>query len=660
MSRVTTSCTGFAAAVIMMSLGLAGSGRAEAIDSAAASVPVTSTETSTAYSDFMRKVQEGLVREVIIDDHFVQGQLSDGTRFRTTTPDDPNMVSSLLARGVKVTAARTGAGWPWIGALVAVSAILFLVGVSVGSGRTSQPRSGGGSPAPMGFGRSKARLSPPNSEKVTFEDVAGVEEAEQDLRELVDFLRAPEKFRRLGAKIPRGCLLMGPPGTGKTLLARAIAGEAGVPFLSLSGSEFVEMFVGVGAGRVRDLFAQARACAPCIVFIDEIDAVGRHRAAGLGGGNDERDQTLNQLLVEMDGFAPNEGVVLVAATNRPDVLDAALLRPGRFDRRIAVDPPDIIGREHILKVHLRATPLAADVDVKQIARGTPGFSGAELANLVNEAALLGARRGAEHIGAADLEAAKDKILMGSERRSLAMTEAEREVTAFHEAGHALVALCTPGHDPLHKVTIIPRGRALGVTLLLPERDRYGYTRQELEAKIAMMFGGRVAEELVFGKDSVTTGASDDLRQATHLARRMVTEFGFSDRLGPLGYEEQDPSSHLGHVGARRSNIAEATAQIIDKEIRRIVDEGQARARMILTARSGELRRLAAALLEHETLPGSDVRDLIEAAASDVAGDPHNATPCPAVVNGKAIREGRSSLRVAAETSTRGSNNISGD
>ncbi|MFT4935506.1 MAG: cell division protease FtsH, partial [Pseudoalteromonas distincta] len=418
MSRVTTFCTGFAAAVIMMSLGLAGSGRAEAIDSAAASVPVASTETSTAYSDFMRKVQEGLVREVIIDDHFVQGQLSDGTRFRTTTPDDPNMVSSLLARGVKVTAARTGAGWPWIGALVAVSAILFLVGVSVGSGRTSQPRSGGGSPAPMGFGRSKARLSPPNSEKVTFEDVAGVEEAEQDLRELVDFLRAPEKFRRLGAKIPRGCLLMGPPGTGKTLLARAIAGEAGVPFLSLSGSEFVEMFVGVGAGRVRDLFAQARACAPCIVFIDEIDAVGRHRAAGLGGGNDERDQTLNQLLVEMDGFAPNEGVLLVAATNRPDVLDAALLRPGRFDRRIAVDPPDIIGREHILKVHLRATPLAADVDVKQIARGTPGFSGAELANLVNEAALLGARRGAEHIGAADLEAAKDKILMGSERRSL--------------------------------------------------------------------------------------------------------------------------------------------------------------------------------------------------------------------------------------------------
>jgi cell division protease FtsH len=434
--------------------------------------------------------------------------------------------------------------------------------------------------------------------RVTFDDVAGIDEAKDELEEVVEFLRDPQKFQRLGGKIPKGCLLVGPPGTGKTLLARAIAGEANVPFFTISGSDFVEMFVGVGASRVRDMFEQGKKNAPCIIFIDEIDAVGRHRGAGLGGGNDEREQTLNQLLVEMDGFEANEGVILIAATNRPDVLDPALLRPGRFDRQITVPNPDILGREKILKVHMRKVPLAPDVDAKVIARGTPGFSGADLANLVNEAALLAARSGKRVVTMADFEFAKDKVMMGSERRSMVMTEEEKALTAYHEAGHALVGLNVPGNDPLHKVTIIPRGRALGLTMNLPERDRYGYKKAEITAKLAMMFGGRVAEELIYGLENVTTGAGNDIQQATNLARAMVTEWGMSEKLGPLRYNENTEEVFLGHSVARSQHISEATAQIIDEEIRRIVDEAESKARKVLTEHMDDLHAVAKGLLEY--------------------------------------------------------------
>ncbi|MGE3934105.1 MAG: ATP-dependent zinc metalloprotease FtsH, partial [Rhodospirillaceae bacterium] len=431
-----------------------------------------------------------------------------------------------------------------------------------------------------------------------------------ELEEVVEFLRDPQKFQRLGGKIPKGVLLVGPPGTGKTLLARAIAGEANVPFFTISGSDFVEMFVGVGASRVRDMFEQGKKNAPCIIFIDEIDAVGRHRGAGLGGGNDEREQTLNQLLVEMDGFEANEGVILIAATNRPDVLDPALLRPGRFDRQVVVPNPDVSGREQILKVHMRKVPLAPDVDAKIIARGTPGFSGADLANLVNEAALLAARRNKRLVTMAEFEAAKDKVMMGTERRSMVMTEEEKRLTAYHEAGHALVSLHVPQHDPLHKVTIIPRGRALGVTMSLPERDRYGFSKKELLSRIAMMFGGRVAEELVFGSDNITTGAGDDIRQATSLARRMVTEFGFSEKLGPLRYSENEEEVFLGHSVTQRKNVSDATAHLIDEEIRRIIDDAEQTARRILTENRDALDRLANALLEYESLSGEEVKALL--------------------------------------------------
>src|SRR5207342_3128415 len=426
----------------------------------------------------------------------------------------------------------------------------------------------------MSFGKSRAKLLTENQHRITFSDVAGVEEAKDDLQEIIAFLKDPKKFTKLGGRIPKGCLLVGPPGTGKTLLARAVAGEAGVPFFSISGSDFVEMFVGVGASRVRDLFVQGKKNAPCIIFIDEIDAVGRHRGAGLGGGNDEREQTLNQLLVEMDGFEANEGVILIAATNRPDVLDPALLRPGRFDRQVVVPNPDVAGREKILKVHMRKVPLAADVDPKIIARGTPGFSGADLANLVNEAALMAARRGKRSVGMHEFEHAKDKVMMGAERRSMVMTEDEKKLTAYHEAGHALCMLYAEGHDPLHKVTIIPRGRALGVTMFLPERDKYSQSKLEIEAMVASLFGGRCAEELIFGPEKVTTGAADDIRRATMLARRMVTEFGFSERLGPLRYSENEEEVFLGHSVTQRKNVSEATAKVIDEEIRRIVDEGE--------------------------------------------------------------------------------------
>jgi cell division protease FtsH len=484
--------------------------------------------------------------------------------------------------------------------------MLLLIGVWIFFMR--QMQSGGGKA--MGFGKSRARLLTERTGRVTFDDVAGIDEAKQELEEVVEFLRDPQKFQRLGGKIPKGVLLVGPPGTGKTLLARAIAGEANVPFFTISGSDFVEMFVGVGASRVRDMFDQGKKNAPCIIFIDEIDAVGRHRGAGLGGGNDEREQTLNQLLVEMDGFEANEGVILIAATNRPDVLDPALLRPGRFDRQVVVPNPDILGREKILKVHMRKLPLGPDVEPRVIARGTPGFSGADLANLVNEAALLAARKNKRLVTMTEFEEAKDKVLMGAERRSMVMTEEEKTLTAYHEAGHALVGLHLPKTDPLHKVTIIPRGRALGVTMSLPERDRYGFSRRELESRIAVLFGGRVAEELVFGSENVTTGAGDDIRKATELARRMVTEFGFSEKLGPLRYSENEEEIFLGHSVTQRKNVSDATTRLIDEEIRRLVDDGETTARRVLSDHRDDLETVARALLEYETLTGEEVRALL--------------------------------------------------
>ena len=463
----------------------------------------------------------------------------------------------------------------------------------------------------MGFGKSRAKLLNENKDKVTFKDVAGIDEAKAELEEIVEFLKDPSKFQRLGGKIPKGALLVGPPGTGKTLLARAIAGEANVPFFSISGSDFVEMFVGVGASRVRDMFEQGKKNAPCIIFIDEIDAVGRHRGAGLGGGNDEREQTLNQLLVEMDGFDATEGVILIAATNRPDVLDPALLRPGRFDRQVVVPNPDIQGRNKILAVHTRKLALAPDVDISVIARGTPGFSGADLANLANEAALLAARRNKRLVTMLDFEDAKDKVLMGAERRSMVMTQKEKELTAYHEAGHALVGVFTPGNDPLHKVTIIPRGRALGVTMNLPERDKYSETKTEMKAKLSMMFGGRVAEELIFGKDHITSGASNDILQATQKARAMVVEWGMSDLLGPLRYSENEEDVFLGRSVTQRKSMSDETAMLIDKEIRNFIDEAEKHAKKILKKNIKHLHSLAKALLEFETLSGEDVQQLIK-------------------------------------------------
>jgi cell division protease FtsH len=503
-----------------------------------------------------------------------------------------------------------------------------------------QMQSGGGKA--MGFGKSRARLLTEKTGRVTFEDVAGIDEAKQELQEIVEFLKDPQKFQRLGGKIPKGCLLVGPPGTGKTLLARAIAGEANVPFFTISGSDFVEMFVGVGASRVRDMFEQGKKNAPCIIFIDEIDAVGRHRGAGLGGGNDEREQTLNQLLVEMDGFEANEGVILIAATNRPDVLDPALLRPGRFDRQIVVPNPDINGREQILKVHMRKVPLAPDVEARTIARGTPGFSGADLANLVNEAALLAARAGKRVVTMFDFEQAKDKVMMGAERRSMVMTEKDKEETAYHEAGHALVGLHVPGNDPLHKVTIIPRGRALGVTMNLPETDRYSLKFREITAKLAMMFGGRLAEEIIYGPENVSTGASNDIQQATNLARRMVTEWGMSEKLGRLRYVDNQEEVFLGHSVTRSQTISGATAKLIDEEVRRIIEEAETKARTILTEHIDELHAIAKALLEFETLSGDEVKDLLAGKPIRQPGDssgPHKPRSSIPATGGTVTRPG---------------------
>ena len=561
-----------------------------------------------AFSDFMSELDGGRVTDVTIQGYAVSGHYSDNNRkFSTYMPPDANIVPKLREAGVRISALPPSDDQPTLwGILVSWFPMLLLIGVWIFFMR--QMQSGGGKA--MGFGKSKARLLTEKQGRVTFEDVAGIDEAKQELEEIVEFLKDPQKFQRLGGKIPKGCLLVGPPGTGKTLLARAIAGEANVPFFTISGSDFVEMFVGVGASRVRDMFEQGKKNAPCIIFIDEIDAVGRHRGAGLGGGNDEREQTLNQLLVEMDGFESNEGVILIAATNRPDVLDPALLRPGRFDRQVVVPNPDILGREKILKVHMRKVPLAPDVEPRIIARGTPGFSGADLANLVNEAALLAARSGKRVVTMGDFESAKDKVMMGAERRSMVMSDDEKRLTAYHEAGHAVVMLHVPGHDPLHKVTIIPRGRALGVTMALPERDRLSMSQRQLKASIASLFGGRVAEQMTFGAEAVTTGASSDIQRATELSRKMVTEFGFSDKLGPLRYSDNQEEVFLGHSVTQHKNVSEATASTIDSEVRRFVEEGQSTAKAILVEFKHELEAIAKGLLEYETLSRDEIDTLI--------------------------------------------------
>jgi cell division protease FtsH len=562
---------------------------------------------TTAYSDFLSQVRSGSVQSVEIDGNQITGTYTGGQQFTTYAPDDPSLIQTLTDRGVRVEAIPPDTSISLGAILLNALPILILIAFWFFIFRQMQ---GGGGKA-MGFGKSKAKLLTEKQGRVLFEDVAGIDEAKQELQEVVEFLRDPQKFQRLGGKIPKGVLLVGPPGTGKTLTARAVAGEANVPFFTISGSDFVEMFVGVGASRVRDLFEQGTKNAPCIIFIDEIDAVGRHRGAGLGGGNDEREQTLNQLLVEMDGFEANEGVILIAATNRPDVLDPALLRPGRFDRQVVVPNPDILGREKILKVHLRKVPMAPDVDAKVIARGTPGFSGADLANLVNEAALLAARRNRRVVSMQELEDAKDKVLMGSERRSMVMSDDEKKLTAYHEAGHALVGIHVEGNDPLHKVTIIPRGRALGVTMNLPERDRLSMKKMEMHAKLAMMYGGRAAEDIIFGPENVTTGASNDMQQATGLARRMVTEFGMSEKLGRLRYSDNQEEVFLGHSVARQQNISEKTAEIIDEEVRKICDAGEQLAYDVLNEHKDDLHKLADALLEYETLSGDEVNRLLK-------------------------------------------------
>jgi cell division protease FtsH len=554
------------------------------------------------YSDFLNSVESKTVREVKIKGSRLTGTLQNGSSFTTYAPDDPNLVANLRKSGVTIQASPTEDEVPSIlGMLVSWFPMLLLIAVWIFFMRQMQSGSG----RAMGFGKSKAKLLTERHGRVTFDDVAGVDEAKYDLQEIVEFLRDPQKFQRLGGRIPRGALLVGPPGTGKTLLARAIAGEANVPFFTISGSDFVDMFVGVGASRVRDMFEQAKKNSPCIIFIDEIDAVGRHRGAGLGGGNDEREQTLNQLLVEMDGFEANEGVILIAATNRPDVLDPALLRPGRFDRQIVVPNPDVVGREKILRVHMRKVPVAPDVDPKVLARGTPGFSGADLANLVNEAALLAARRNKRMVTQNEFEDAKDKVMMGAERKSMIMTEEEKKATAVHEAGHAVVNVLVEENDPLHKVTIIPRGRALGVTMSLPERDKLSYSKKWCEARLAMTFGGRVAEQIAYGKGHLNTGASSDISQATNIARSMVTEWGMSEKLGPLLYNENQQEVFLGHSIGQQKNISEDTARLIDEEVRRIVMEGEKKAWEVLGSNVDKLNAVADDLMEFETISGEE-------------------------------------------------------
>jgi cell division protease FtsH len=585
------------------------------------------SSSDVSYSEFLSKVDSGEVKSVTISGDSISGQYTNGTGFQTYAPQDSGLVATLRQKGVEIKARPAGSDEFLPSLIFSWFPILLMVGVWIFFMRQMQAGSG----KAMGFGKSKAKLLTERHGRVTFDDVAGVDEAKEDLQEIVEFLKDPHKFQRLGGKIPKGALLIGPPGTGKTLLARAIAGEANVPFFTISGSDFVEMFVGVGASRVRDMFEQAKKNAPCIIFIDEIDAVGRHRGAGLGGGNDEREQTLNQLLVEMDGFEANEGIIIIAATNRPDVLDPALLRPGRFDRQVVVSNPDVGGREKILKVHVRKVPLAPDVDLKVIARGTPGFSGADLMNLVNEAALMAARRNKRMVTQQEFEDAKDKVMMGAERRSMAMSEEEKKLTAYHEAGHAIVGLNVPSADPIHKATIIPRGRALGMVMSLPESDRHSYTREWCVSKLAMMFGGREAEIMTFGADKVTNGATGDIQQATRLARAMVMEWGMSDKLGRVRYQGNEQEVFLGHSVTQSTNMSEETAELIDAEVRQLTEDGEARARSILVDKRVDFERLAQALLEYETLTGEEIRDLL-------AGKPPSREPTdePTTPRGSAI------------------------
>jgi len=560
-----------------------------------------------SFSQLLTEVDQSRVRDVVIQGPDINGTFTNGSTFHTYAPSDPTLIKRLYDGKVSITAKPPGDNVPWfVSLLVSWLPFIALIGVWIFLSRQMQ----GGAGKAMGFGKSRAKMLTEAHGRVTFEDVAGVDEAKQDLQEIVEFLRDPGKYQRLGGRIPRGVLLVGPPGTGKTLIARAVAGEANVPFFTISGSDFVEMFVGVGASRVRDMFEQAKKNAPCIIFIDEIDAVGRHRGAGLGGGNDEREQTLNQLLVEMDGFEANEGVILIAATNRPDVLDPALLRPGRFDRQVVVPNPDVVGREQILKVHVRKVPLAPDINLKTIARGTPGFSGADLMNLVNEAALTAARRNKRMVTQSEFEEAKDKVMMGAERKSLVMTEEEKMLTAYHESGHAIVGLNVVATDPIHKATIIPRGRALGMVMQLPERDKLSMSLEQMTSRLAIMMGGRVAEELIFGREKVTSGASSDIEQATRLARMMVTRWGLSEELGTVSYGENQDEVFLGMSVSRTQNASEATVQKIDKEIRRFVEEGYNEATRILTEKRADLETLAKGLLEFETLSGDEITDLL--------------------------------------------------
>lgn len=569
-----------------------------------------SPDSSKSYSEFVTAVQEGQVKQVIIEGPLIRGMLSNGEKFSTySPPEDPKLVDDLLKNHVEIKAQPPESQSLLMQIFISWFPMLLLIAVWIFFMR--QMQGGAGGRGAMSFGKSRARLIEEDQVKVTFADVAGVEEAKEDVQEMVDFLKDPSKFQKLGGKIPRGALMVGPPGTGKTLLARAIAGEAKVPFFSISGSDFVEMFVGVGASRVRDMFEQAKKNAPCIIFIDEIDAVGRHRGAGLGGGHDEREQTLNQLLVEMDGFEGNEGIIVVAATNRPDVLDPALLRPGRFDRQVVVGLPDVRGREQILKVHIKRVPIAANVEVEYLARGTPGFSGADLANLVNEAALFAARKNRRQVEMDDFEKAKDKILMGVERKSMVMSDEEKQLTAYHEAGHAIVGRLVPEEDPVYKVSIMPRGRALGITMFLPERDQYSHSKQKLESKISSLFGGRIAEEIVFGKEKVTTGAQNDIERATSIARNMVTRWGLSERLGPLAYSEEEGEVFLGRSVTKHKMVSEETAHLIDEEIRSVIDRNYERSERILRENLDKLHLMSEALIRYETIDRFQIDDIME-------------------------------------------------
>jgi len=568
-------------------------------------------DNSLSYSQFLDSVKAGQVQQVIIDEHHIKGKMQTGEKFRTYAPNDLHLVDDLLANGVEVKAQPPEEPSMLMTLLMSFGPILLLIAVWVFFMRQMQGGGAGGRGGAMGFGKSKARMLEQDQNKVTFADVAGCDEAKEEVEEMVDFLKDPAKYQKLGGKVPRGALMVGPPGTGKTLLARAIAGEAKVPFFTISGSDFVEMFVGVGASRVRDMFEQAKKHAPCIIFIDEIDAVGRSRGAGLGGGNDEREQTLNQLLVEMDGFEGHEGIIVIAATNRADVLDTALLRPGRFDRQVNVGLPDIRGREQILNVHMKKVPAADDVIVKYIAQGTPGFSGADLANLINEAALFSARENKRVVSMSDLEKAKDKLIMGVEKHSMVMDEKEKKMTAYHEAGHAIVGKLVPEHDPVYKVSIMPRGRALGVTMFLPEKDQYSASKQKLDSMISSLYGGRIAEEQIFGWEQVSTGASNDIERATELARNMVTKWGLSRLLGPLAYGEEDGEVFLGHSVTQNKQIAEGTAVTINEEIRKIIDQNYKRAEQLLKDNEDILHSMADALMKYETIDKYQIEDLMD-------------------------------------------------